>query len=83
MLVEQLSREPIPLSRPLVYKGEEILDLSMKKLRILVNKEINNEERTDEEKRIQQWLGRLESVIRRDEFYSLSIEEAADIGFID
>ena len=74
--------DPIPLSRPIVAKGSEILDASMKKLNTIMNKVINNEELSSDEERLKNWLGRLEVVIRRDNIYSLSIDEAADCGLI-
>ena len=81
MIKENLQKDVIPLSRPLIISGETILDTSVKKLRLLVNKEIDGTI-TNEELKLKQWLSRLENVIRRDNTYSLSIDEAADIGLI-
>lgn len=80
---DTIDQTPIPLSRPLVFNGSEIVDSAIKKLHVIMNKVTKDEEPLSvEEERLKNWLGRLEVVIRRDNKYSLSIEEAVDCGLI-
>lgn len=78
-----LNQEPIPLSRPIIITGSEILNASTQKLHAIMNKVMNEEVLTADEERLIKWLGRLENIIRRDNIYSLSIDEAADCGLIN
>lgn len=80
-LEELINKEPIPLSRPIVKTGAEILDASSKKLHIIMQKDEEN--MTADDLKIKSWLGRLEVVLRRDNKYSLSIDEAVNCGLID
>ena len=71
----------LSLERPCKYSGNEILNKSQIKLKALVEKEVNDK-LTKEEEELKKWLGRLENVIHRENFYVCSIQEAVDIGLI-
>ena len=43
----------------------------------------DEENMTADDLKIKSWLGRLEVVLRRDNKYSLSIDEAVNCGLID
>ena len=76
------SKEVISLARPCLYSGSDILEEAAKTLRKLMDKQLDDQISPDELKQLK-FLSRLEQVIQRQCMYSLSLQEAADIGLID